>query len=65
MAVAKKTEQKRSRASQRAITAALASIKAAGLVVEKVCVNGGQVEIHIRQVPGGVEVEEDDGLESW
>lgn len=56
---------KRSRASERAITAALAAMKSAGLPVDKVCVNGGQIEIHVQHVEGQPEAQNDRGLKDW
>lgn len=56
---------KRVRASERAITAALNAIKAAGLPVEKLCVNGGQVEIVIHGVEAEQEDENHGGLKDW
>lgn len=60
-----RTIAKRSRASERAITAALAAMKSAGLPVDKLCVNGGQVEIHVHAVEGAGEAENDGGLKDW
>lgn len=56
---------KRLRASQTAIRATLAAIKASGLPVDKVCVIGGHVEIHCGTVEGGTIPEKDEGLEKW
>lgn len=65
MEAATATVVKRSRASERAITAALAAIKSAGLPVDKVCVNGGQIEIHVQRVEGKLEAQNDGGLKDW
>lgn len=56
---------KRLRASRAAISAALQAIKASGLPVDKVCVIGGQVEIHCGQVEGSIGAEKDGSLEQW
>lgn len=65
MAVATKTEQKPSRTTQRSITAALAAIQAQGLLVEKVTVNGGQVEIHILQIDEYAKAKNEKDMEIW
>lgn len=56
----------RVRASEAAIRTAIKAAKAEGLIIDKLCVIAGQVEIHIR---GSNEVEapeeEDSGLEKW
>jgi len=53
------------RASQTAIGATLRALKAAGVPVDKVCVIGGQVEIHCGHVDGSTAPEKDEGLEKW
>lgn len=55
----------RTRASEVAIRAALRAIQDAGLPVEKVCVNGGKVEIHCAPVEPAKPRENDKGLEKW
>lgn len=55
----------RVRASEAAIKAALKAIRETGISVEKVCVTGGQIEIHCGQVDGAEPAEKDDGLEKW
>jgi hypothetical protein len=55
----------RIRASETAIKAALKAIRDAGLSVERVCVTGGQVEIHCGPVEGDIAREKDGGLEEW
>lgn len=55
----------RVRASERAIKAALNAIRGAGLAVHKVCVTGGQVEIHCGSVEGGTTNAKGNGLEKW
>lgn len=56
---------KRLRASRAAISAALDAIQASGLPVDKVCVIGGQVEIHCGQVEVSDTPKKDGGLEQW
>jgi len=56
---------KRVRASETAIRAALKAIQDAGLPVEKVCVSGGQIEIHCLPVEAGSTAEKDEGLKDW
>ncbi|RUW97337.1 hypothetical protein EN784_01395 [bacterium M00.F.Ca.ET.141.01.1.1] len=56
---------KRLRASQAAIRVTLRALKEAGLPVDKVCVIGGQVEIHCGHLDGGTAVEKDEGLQQW
>jgi hypothetical protein len=58
-------EVRRTRASQSAIRATLAAMKASGMPVDKVCVIGGHVEIHCGQVEGENAPEKDGGLEQW
>ncbi|MBN9073965.1 MAG: hypothetical protein J0H34_20685 [Rhizobiales bacterium] len=55
----------RVRASERAITAALKAMRAAGLSVQKLCVTGAQVEIHAGSVEAVPDGKNDDGLEEW
>lgn len=56
---------KRVRASEKAIKAALNAIQSAGLPVDKVCVSGGQVEIHCGSVEGNTPAKNDGGLKDW
>ena len=58
-------QPKRLRASQSAIRATLAAMKASGVPVDKVCVIGGHVEIHCGQVEGAATQTKDEGLEEW
>lgn len=58
-------ETKRLRASQSAIRATLDALRAAGVPVDKVCVIGGQVEIHCGHVEGVGASEKDGGLKQW
>lgn len=55
----------RVRASERAVTIALKALKSAGLSVDKLCIAGGQIEIHCGGVEPKTPTEEDDGLEPW
>ncbi len=55
----------RIRASEAAIKAALKAIRDTGLAVEKVCVTGGQVEIHCGAIEATIPAEKDGGLEDW
>lgn len=55
----------RVRASEVAIKAALKAIQEAGIPVDKVCVNGGSVEIHCGQIDGARAPEKDAGLDEW
>lgn len=64
-AAAQASEVKRIRASERAFRIALKVIRDAGLPVDKVCVSGGQIEIHCSDVDGTVGKKKDDGLEQW
>lgn len=59
------TRASRVRASEAAIKAALRAIRGTGISVEKVCVTGGQIEIHCGQVEDMEPAEKDDGLEKW
>jgi hypothetical protein len=56
---------RRIRPSEHALRIALRTAKAEGMVVDKLCVTGGYIEIHF----GGVEVESSDGnhgdLDKW
>lgn len=56
---------KRVRASDHALRIALKAIQDAGLPVDKVCVSGGQIEIHCGTVAGAVTVKKDGGLKDW
>lgn len=56
---------RRTRASQPAITATLRAIQDTGLVVERVCISGGQVEIYCGNIEGSASKTKDEGLEEW
>lgn len=57
--------RRRIRPSKTAVTVALEAIRSAGLPVEKVCINGGQIEIHCMPVEEQVSSEKHDDLEDW
>lgn len=56
---------KRVRASDRALRIALKAIQDAGLPVDKVCVSGGQIEIHCGALEEKPTRKKDGGLEKW
>lgn len=56
---------KRVRPSENALRIALKAARAEGMVVDKLCVNGGQIEIHFHGVETDAAAENDDGLEKW
>lgn len=56
---------KRVRASERAVTVALLAMKAAGLSVDRLCISGGQVEIHCGSVETKPEPKNHGGLKDW
>lgn len=64
-APALRSEVKRVRASERAVTAALKAMKNAGLSVEKLCVVGGQINIHAATIENSPDQTEDSGIEQW
>ena len=64
-ALAEPLKTKRVRASETAIRAALKAIQDAGLPVGKVCINGGQVEIHCSPVGKTDDGRNNEGLEAW
>lgn len=55
----------RTRASKSALQVTLEALKDAGLSVDKVCVNGGKVEIHCAQVAAKPVAKKDGGLKEW
>lgn len=55
----------RIRASEAAIKAALKAMREAGLSVKKLCVSGGQVEIHAGAVESEEPPENDGRLKQW
>lgn len=56
---------KRVRASERALRIALKVVQETGLPVEKLCVNGGQIEIHCGHVEENTPSPEHGGPEDW
>lgn len=56
---------KRVRASDRALRIALKAIQDAGLPVDKVCVSGGQIEIHCGAIEGKPARKKNGGLKEW
>ncbi|QKV17815.1 hypothetical protein [Oricola thermophila] len=60
-----KPKQTRVRASKRALEIALDVLAEKGLSVEKLCVKGGQVEIHTRSVEADSSHENHGGLKQW
>lgn len=56
---------RRVRASEAAIRVALKAAKAEGMVVDKLCVTGGYVEIHFGGIDDKPLKENDSGLEKW
>lgn len=65
MTAAASNPVKRVRASENALRIALKVVKDSGLPVEKLCVNGGQIEIHIAGVESKLLEYNDEGLEKW
>lgn len=56
---------KRIRASERAILVAIKAIQSAGLSVDKLLINGAQVEIRCTSVEGDRDDRDDAGLKQW
>ena len=60
---------RRVRASESAIAAAIRAATKAGLTVDKMCITGSRVDIHMASRGPGVEtgndLKNDDGLEQW
>lgn len=56
---------RRVRTSETALRIAIKAARAEGLVVDKLCVTGGYVEIHVGGVEGKPLEENDEGLEKW
>lgn len=57
--------QKRVRTSDRAIRIALKALQDANVPVDKVCISGGQIEIHCGAIEGAPASEKDEGLKDW
>lgn len=60
-----RSEHRRVRASERALRIALKAIQDSGLPVDKVCVSGGQIEIHCRPVEGDDQPKNHGGPKDW
>ena len=58
-------QTKRVRASERAVRIALKVIQETGLPVEKLCVTGGQIEIHCGHVDEAAPSPDHGGPEDW
>lgn len=56
---------RRVRPSENALRIALKAAKAEGMVVDKLCVTGGYIEIHFTGVEREPAPENDGGLEGW
>lgn len=56
---------KRVRASERALRIALKVVQDAGLPVEKLCITGGQIEIHCSHVDEEAPSPDHGGLKDW
>jgi hypothetical protein len=64
-AAIRQSDGKRTRTSERALTIALKAMKDAGLSVDKLLINGAQIEIHCAGIEGTKHQENDEGLEKW
>lgn len=58
-------KQTRVRASEKAVTVALKALQNAGLSVDRLCISGGQIEIHCGSVEATVATKKDGGLKDW
>lgn len=56
---------RRVRTSESALRIALKVAKDEGMVVDKLCISGGYIEVHVRGVEGEEHSEKDSGLEKW
>jgi hypothetical protein len=56
---------RRVRASERALRIALKVVQDSGLSVEKLCVNGGQIDIHCMNIEEKTPSTDDGGLKDW
>lgn len=56
---------KRIRASEHAVSAVLKALAENGLSVDKLCIEGGKVEIHVAGIEEGAPQETHTGLEKW
>lgn len=57
--------QKRVRASEHALKAAIKAMQECGLSVEKLSISGGRIEIHCGAIEGVTPTDEYAGLEKW
>ncbi len=55
----------RTRVSERALTVTLKAMQEAGMPVDRVCITGGQIEIHCTPIAGETRKANDGGLEKW
>jgi hypothetical protein len=55
----------RTRVSERALTVTLKAMQGAGIPVERVCITGGQIEIHCAPIAEETRKANDAGLEKW
>ncbi len=56
---------RRIRPSENALRIALKAARAEGMVVDKLCVTGGYIEIHFAGIEGEKAPENDGGLKDW
>lgn len=56
---------RQTRASEAALRKALRAVQAEGLAVERLCITGGQYEIHFAGVERKTPPPKDEGLEQW
>lgn len=64
-AVIRQSDGKRTRTSERALTIALKVLKESGLSVDKLLINGAQIEIQCGHVADQPAEKNDGGLEDW
>lgn len=55
----------RTRVSERALTVTLKAMQEAGMPVDRVCITGGQIEIHCAPIAEETRKANDEGLEKW
>jgi len=65
MTASPQISQKRVRASERALRVAFKAMKDSGLSVDKLLINGGQIEIHCAGIERAGADHENEGLEKW
>lgn len=56
---------RRTRVSERALSLTLKAMQQAGVPVDRVCITGGQIEIHCAPIAQDSMTENDKGLEKW